>query len=418
MFAKLLENIRVAFNGLGNNKARSALTMLGITIGVTSVVLLVSLGQAVEQFVIGEFTSFGSNLVFVFGEMSNEVSAETTESEDEANLFEMLKLSEAEALADPLRVPDARYVAPALSVASTVSYQNDDKLIQVAGINQEYPKAVELSLMAGREFSDEDMETAARVAIVDEATGEKIFGDDIYPVGQSIEIDDVTFRVVGVLYNPSSFNDDDVLLIPLTTMYQRLYSEKTTDGSYPINAIAVQALSSESVAPLEDQIRSVMREERGLSFDEEDDFLIFSQQQFLDTLGAITGLLTVFLGFVAGISLLVGGIGIMNIMLVTVTERTKEIGLRKAVGARKPDILVQFLTESVTLALIGGAIGTTLAIGLSVLATSLIPNLNVEVQISSVILATGVSIFTGAFFGAYPANRAAGMNPIDALRYE
>lgn len=418
MFAKLLENVRVALNGLGNNKLRSALTMLGITIGVTSVVLLVSLGQAVEQFVVGEFTSFGTNLVFVFGEMSTEVSADTTESEDEANLFEMLKLSEAEALADPLRVPDARYVAPILSIAATVNYNNDDKLIQVAGIDQEYPKAVELSLQSGREFSDLDMDTAARVAIVDEATSEKIFGEGVYPVGQNISIDDVTFQIIGVLYNPSSFNDDDVLLIPLTTMYQRLYSEKTIDGDYPINGIALQALSSESVAPLEEQVRTVLREERDLDFDEEDDFLVFSQQQFLDTLGTITGLLTTFLGFIAGISLVVGGIGIMNIMLVTVTERTKEIGLRKAVGARKPDILVQFLTEAVTLALIGGAIGTALAIILSILATNAIPNLNVEVHLSSIILATGVSIFTGAFFGAYPANRAAGMNPIDALRYE
>lgn len=417
MFAKLFDNVRVALGGLGNNKVRSGLTMLGITIGVSSVVVLVSIGQAFEDYLLGEFTSFGTNLVFVFGEASNEVSAETTESEDEANLFEMMKLSEAEALADPLRVPDARYVAPTLSIATTVNYNNDDKLIQVAGIDQEYPKAVELSLVAGREFSDEDMETSARVALIDENTAVEVFGEGVYPIGQRLTINDVTFRIVGLLKN-FSFNDDDILLVPLPTMYQRLYSERTIDGDYPVNGIALQALSSESVVPLEEQIRTVLREERGLSFDEEDDFLIFSQQQLLETIGAITGLLTIFLGFVAGISLFVGGIGIMNIMLVTVTERTKEIGLRKAVGAQKPDILVQFLTESVTLALVGGAIGTTLAIFLSLAATALIPDLDVQVQISSILLATGVSVFIGAFFGAYPANRAASMNPIDALRYE
>jgi len=417
MFAKLFDNVRVALGGLGNNKVRSGLTMLGITIGVSSVVVLVSIGQAFEDYLLGEFTSFGTNLVFVFGEASNEVSAETTESEDEANLFEMMKLSEAEALADPLRVPDARYVAPTLSIATTVNYNNDDKLIQVAGIDQEYPKAVELSLIDGREFSDEDMETSARVALIDENTAVEVFGEGVYPIGQRLTINDVTFRIVGLLKN-FSFNDDDILLVPLPTMYQRLYSERTIDGDYPVNGIALQALSSESVVPLEEQIRTVLREERGLSFDEEDDFLIFSQQQLLETIGAITGLLTIFLGFVAGISLFVGGIGIMNIMLVTVTERTKEIGLRKAVGAQKPDILVQFLTESVTLALVGGAIGTTLAIFLSLAATALIPDLDVQVQISSILLATGVSVFIGAFFGAYPANRAASMNPIDALRYE
>lgn len=416
MFGKLLENVRVALSGLGNNKVRSGLTMLGITIGVAAVVLLVSLGQAVERFVIGEFTGFGTNLVFVFGERSAEINDEG-ESGSEDNLFEMLKLSEAEALRDPLRVPDARYVAPVLSIPATIDYANDEHVMQVVGITSEYLKAVQLELLDGREFSDEDMTTAARVAMVDEATAEEIFGE-VYPVGQVFRIDNVTFRIIGLLRNPSSFNDDDVLVVPLTTAQQRFSSERTVDGDYPINAIALQALSSESVPLMEEQIRTVMREERELNLDEDDDFLIFSQQQFIETLEQITGMLTVFLGVVAGISLVVGGIGIMNIMLVTVTERTREIGLRKAVGARKPDILVQFLTEAVTLAVIGGAIGTVLAIALSLLATNAIANLDVEVKISSILLATFVSVLIGAFFGAYPANRAASMNPIDALRYE
>jgi putative ABC transport system permease protein len=194
--------------------------------------------------------------------------------------------------------------------------------------------------------------------------------------------------------------------------------DRTLDGQYAISAIIVQAINQNAVDSLVDELTVVLREEHELDYDDDDDFQIFALTDILETLNAITGLLTVFLALIASISLLVGGIGIMNIMLVTVTERTREIGLRKAVGAQRPDIVTQFLTEAIVLALVGGLIGTLIAVGFSLLVSALVPDLVVQVQPNSILLATVITIATGAFFGAYPANRAARLNPIDALRHE
>jgi putative ABC transport system permease protein len=242
------------------------------------------------------------------------------------------------------------------------------------------------------------------------------------PIGKSIRVEGITFKVEGVLNvvggSGLGASDDDLIVAPLTTVQNRLSGDRELTGARPIGNIIVQARDNQSVNKLVEELRSVLRQEHGISFRDEDDFQIFTQDDLLSSLGNITGLLTVFLAVIAGISLLVGGIGIMNIMLVTVTERTREIGLRKAVGAQKGDILLQFLVEAMVLALIGGGIGVMLAATGTVLVTTAVPDLKASVQLSSVLFATMISLAIGVFFGIYPANRAASLNPIDALRYE
>jgi putative ABC transport system permease protein len=213
-------------------------------------------------------------------------------------------------------------------------------------------------------------------------------------------------------------DDNDLIFVPVTTAQTRLIRDRNLSGIRPLTSILVQARDEGSVDLTAQQIRETLREEHHISFRDEDDFQIFSQSDLLSSLSQITGLLTIFLGVIASISLLVGGIGIMNIMLVTVTERTREIGLRKAVGAQKRDILLQFLTEATTLSLVGGGIGIALSVGGALLVTAAQPDLTVTVQPSSVLFATLISLSIGVFFGIYPANRAAALNPIDALRYE
>jgi putative ABC transport system permease protein len=213
-------------------------------------------------------------------------------------------------------------------------------------------------------------------------------------------------------------DDNDLIFVPITTAQTRLSGQRNLSGDRPLSSILVQARDGDSVNLVAQQIRETLREEHRISFRAEDDFQIFSQTDLLSSLSQITGLLTIFLGIIAGISLLVGGIGIMNIMLVTVTERTREIGLRKAVGAQKRDILLQFLTEATTLSLVGGGIGIALSVSGALLVSAVLPELVVTVQLSSVIFATLISLMIGVFFGIYPANRAAALNPIDALRYE
>jgi putative ABC transport system permease protein len=406
----VFENMRVALIGLRSNKLRSALTMLGITIGVAAVIVLVSLGQAVDNFVRDQFLGIGTNLLIVFAQQNDQ--GETKQ----------LTISEAEALADPFNVPDAAGVMPQRTVTRNVTFEGKEVSIRILGVTPNYLDIRSRNMVDGQFFTSQDMETQARVAAIGLEAAERLFPDGTYPVGQSVRINGVTFRIIGVLnrvggsgFGPS---DDDLLVMPLSTVQGRLSGNRDLAGQRPLSNIVVQARDSESVELVAQEIRETMREQRRISFRDEDDFQIFTQSDLLESLGNVTGLLTVFLTLIAGISLLVGGIGIMNIMLVTVTERTREIGLRKAVGAQKNDILFQFLVEAVTLSLFGGGIGVLIAAGGTAALTGLLPDLEAQVQPSSVLLATAISGFVGVFFGIYPANRAASLNPIDALRYE
>lgn len=422
MLSKTRENLRIAIATLLASKTRAFLTMVGITIGVMSVVLLLSIGQAFEDYVVGEFSSFGSNLVAVWGEVSNTIDIQpggpdNDDAEQLTTFFQDLSWDDYLALNDSFRVPAARVVSPVAQVAFPVRWNDTEAVIATAGVTETYTEAVSLDVVAGRFLSPRDVEENARVVVFNLKAVSKIFGEDVYPIGEFVKIKGLSFEVIGVL-DLGADEQTESIIIPFTTLYQRLDSDRLPDGSLPVGAIMLQAVDENASDELVRQIRAVLREEHDLDPQDDDDFQIFAQTAFLESLSTITGLITVFLAVIAGISLVVGGIGIMNIMLVTVTERTREIGLRKAVGAQNLDILLQFITESIMLAVLGGFLGTLLAYLLSAAMTSAVEDLNVIIRPTSIILATAVSVLIGVFFGAFPANRAAKMNPIDALRFE
>ena len=353
MITLLLENTRVALIGLRSNKLRSALTMLGITIGVAAVIVLVSIGQAVDGFVRDQFLGLGTNLMLVFS------------AENERGELVRLTFNEARALQDPSRVPDALNIMPQLNATRPISAGGRAASGRIRGITPAFLEMRNRAVLDGRFVDQEDMDGLARVAVIGLTVVERLY-PDISPVGQNIRIGDVTFRVIGVMEEASSTgfggDENDLVFVPITTAQTRLVGERVLTGDYPVTNILVQARDDNSVDAAAIQVRETLRELRNISFRDEDTFEIFTQTDLLDSLGQITGLLTVFLGVIAGISLLVGGIGIMNIMLVTVTERTREIGLRKACGAQRRDVVLQFLTEATVLSFVGGFIGISLAV--------------------------------------------------------
>ena len=409
MFTSLRENVRVALNGLRANKLRSFLTMVGITIGVSAVIVLVSLGQAVEGFVRDQFLGLGTNLIIVFP------------GENERGQTVRPTISDARALDDLANVPDAANVMPQLNLSRPLAGGGREALGRIRGVTQAFPEMRSREVVAGRFFDSTEVEGQARVAVIGLTVVDRLFPDS-YPIGQTLRVGDVNFRIIGVMaeVGGTAFGGDenDLVFVPVTTAQTRLSGQRDVSGDRPLTSILVQARDAGSVDLVATQVRETLREEHNISFRDEDDFQIFTQSDLLSSLEQITGLLTIFLGIIAGISLLVGGIGIMNIMLVTVTERTREIGLRKAVGAQRRDILLQFLTEAVTLSMVGGGIGIALSLTGAFAISAVLPDLAVSVQPGSVLLATAISVAIGVFFGSYPANRAAGLNPIDALRYE
>ncbi|MCA9885995.1 MAG: ABC transporter permease [Anaerolineae bacterium] len=403
----MFETIRVAFLNLGANRMRTGLTMLGVTIGVAAVIILVSVGQAFETYVQEQFQSVGVNLIFI------------VPTADDRGQVMPLTLNDAEALANLYNVPDASVVMPHRNVRRTIKFGSREVERQVQGVDTSYLQLFNREIAAGRFIDERDLDTSARVAVVEQGLVDTLM-PDVYPVGQSIRVGDVRFTVIGVLGQQGSsiFGGGSGIIVPITTVQTRLSGERVLSGERPITFISAQARASNLVDDVVDEITQTLRAERDISFRDSDDFVVFTQSEIIDTLASITGLITVFLAILAGISLLVGGIGITNIMLVTVTERTREIGLRKAVGAQKSAILLQFLTEAVVLSLIGGSIGVLIAIGFGALVSRFQPELQVQVQLSSVLLATVISVVVGVLSGGYPAQRAANLNPIDALRYE
>jgi putative ABC transport system permease protein len=291
----------------------------------------------------------------------------------------------------------------------------------VQGVTPDFAEVRNWFPEVGVFIDQEDLNSRARVALVGKSVVEELFPENPYPLEQTIKINNVPFRIIGVLEEKggSQFSDEDeTVLVPLTTAQTRLFPSRSRSGEYTVSAILIQAVSEERMDAASEQIAMILRERHGIDFSDEDDFSIISQSDIVAVFGQITGVLTIFLGAIAGISLLVGGIGIMNIMLVSVTERTREIGLRKAVGARRRDILWQFLLEAVTLSLVGGVMGIGLgALGAGIVST-LIEDFRSIVTPQAVVLATTFSAAVGLFFGIYPARRASLLNPIDALRYE
>ena len=412
----LLESIRLALVGLTANKLRAFLTMLGIIIGVAAVITLISVGRGVEAVVIDEFQGLGNNLLFVFPGDEDPTDPRPARSGGAG-----LTLDDAEALADPFRVPDLLGVVPSYDRPAIVSRGGEDTRTTISGTNTQFPLVRNFYPVLGDFFTEQDVASGSRVAVIGQSVYEALFEAGEYPIGEDIRINNVNFRIIGLLEEKggSGFNDqDDLVLVPISTAQQRLFPARRADGKLRVDVIYAEVISEDRQDAAIIQMEAVLREEHNITFRDEDDFTILSQSELLGAFGEITSVLTIFLGVIAGISLLVGGIGIMNIMLVSVTERTREIGLRKAVGAKYRDILTQFLVEAVVIASVGGVIGLILgAIGAAVIG-NLSPLLDTAVDWNSVALAIGFSAGVGLFFGLYPATRAARLNPIDALRYE
>ncbi len=397
------------------NKLRSTLTMLGIIIGVAAVITLVSVGQGVQAFVVGEFQGLGNNLLFVFpGQF---VPGEGPRRRGGQGLTD----GDVEALSDPVRVPDVVAIVPEYGRSATVTRGGNEARTSITGTTTGFTDMRNFYPDVGRFFNEQDLTTNARVAVLGQTVYEKLFPDGEPPIGESIRINNVNFQIIGLMQEKggSGFNDqDDLVLIPITTAQRRLFPARRSDGQMAVDSIYAQILNEDRQEAAIVQMELVLRETHNIAFDEEDDFTVVSQAELVSAFSQVTNVLTIFLGVIAGISLLVGGIGIMNIMLVSVRERTREIGLRKAVGAKRQDILWQFLTEAMVLSLLGGLIGLVLGAAGAFLIANYSDSLQPTLAWDSVVLAIGFSALIGLFFGIYPATRAAALNPIDALRYE
>lgn len=413
----ILESVRLAFRALAANKLRAALTMLGIIIGVGAVITLMSAGEGVSFYIEERFQGMGSNLLFV---MPGSMDPGSGPPGMQASTAELTN-GDVEALRDPIRAPDIAAISPEGFRSTVVATGRRDTVTQVVGVTPDFSSVRNWFPEVGMFIDQEDMNGRSRVALLGRTVVEDLFPENPYPLDQTIKINNIPFRVIGVLEEKGGSqmgDEDNTVLVPLTTAQTRLFPSRSRTGEYRVSVIIIEAVSEDRIDAAAEQIAAILRERHDIDFSDEDDFSVISQSDILDVFGQITGVLTTFLGAIAGISLLVGGIGIMNIMLVSVTERTREIGLRKAVGARRRDILWQFLLEAVTLSLVGGIIGIGLgALGAQII-TGLIEDFRSVVTPQAVVLATTFSAAVGLFFGIYPARRASLLNPIDALRYE
>ena len=415
---KFIENIRIALRGLSANKLRAALTMLGIMIGVAAVITLLALGDGVTRFVADQFSGLGTNLVFIIpeqGEPGPPGSDTLTESS--------MTLRDAELLADVNLVPQAEAVAPVLFRNLDLQFGGNAHSVLARASTPAYAAMNNLEIDRGRDIDEGDYDARSRVIVLGPDTAQALFPDDIDPLDQDVRVNGINFRVIGLLTEKGASgiggSQDDIALIPLTTAQERLFnSRSSTSGEFLVDAVLVQAADDAAIDGVIIDASEVLRQSHNIAFRDDDDFQILTQGDFIHAFGAVTSVLTLFLGAIAGISLLVGGIGIMNIMLVSVTERTREIGLRKAVGARRRDILGQFLTEAVVLALLGGVLGIVIGLIGAAVINLAVPQLDTSVTLNSVALAVGFSAAVGLFFGIYPASRAAGLHPIEALRFE
>jgi putative ABC transport system permease protein len=403
-----LELMRVSLRALYANKLRSTLTMLGIIIGVSAVIAMVGIANGATQSVTSNIQGLGSNLLIISPGQSN--TGGVRGGAGSANSLKMEDIPKIQAAG-----PAVKMVAPTANSNAQVVYGKGNTSTSIMGTTPEYATIRNVSIAQGRFLTQEDVEKSARVIVVGPTVVENLMGDrnaDI--IGKSIKLNNVPFQVVGVTASQGSTggqNNDDIIFAPISTVQSRLVGNKT------VRQIFVEAASAELMTDAQDQVTYALQTAHKIPVGQPNDFTITNQAEILATMENITKTMTMLLGGIAGISLLVGGIGVMNIMLVSVTERTREIGIRKAIGAKGRDILSQFLIEAVVLSLIGGIIGIILGWGGSILISKF-AGMATNVSLSSVGMAFGFSALIGIIFGVVPARKAAAMDPIEALRYE
>jgi putative ABC transport system permease protein len=406
------QNVRSALRALMANKLRSALTMLGIVIGVGSVVALLSVGTGAQTSITNQISNIGANVITIYSGTRNN----SAPSGAGGGATAPLTYEESKELKG---LTGVAAVSPQVQSRQTLKYQTSQTSVQVVGVEPDYAVVHPNQLDHGSFISASDVSSKSRVAVVGSQVVTDLFGG-LDPVGKSIKINGILFQVIGVLKSQGSggfgFSRDSTTYVPITTAMARL-SNSRVGNQKSVSTIEVSAVNSDGIDAAIAAITAKLHTLHKIGVGESNDFTVQSQSDILATATSVTTTLTVFLGAIAGISLLVGGIGVMNIMLVSVTERTREIGLRKAVGARRRDILYQFLTETLVLSIVGGIIGIILGWGIAT-AVSAAGLMTTVVSVESVALAFGFSAAIGIFFGLYPANRAAGLKPIEALRYE
>jgi putative ABC transport system permease protein len=415
---KLSQILFEALESLNSNKLRSGLTILGIVIGVAAVIAMLAIGQGAQNSISGSINGIGTNVLFVFS--GNRQMGPGRNSSAVKNV-RPLTLDDAAAINDPFAAPSVSAVAPVLQGSTDAAAQGQTSTTTVYGATAEYAVVRNETVTEGDFLSTEQVLGHGSVAVIGPDLADTLFGRHEGLVGESIRLAGQPFRIIGVLASKggSSFgNADNQVIVPLTAAQDRILHRSGEN----VDTIFVQAVSAELTTQASDEINLILQTRHQIPIGGENDFTVFSQQDMLQTASSITGIFTVFLGGVAGISLLVGGIGIMNIMLVSVAERTREIGLRKALGARKRDILTQFLAEASLLSLLGGLVGILLGWVISIViervAVATGNAFSPSITLSSVLLATIFSAAIGMFFGIYPANRAASLQPVEALRYE
>lgn len=399
---------KIALRALNNNKLRAFLTMLGIIIGVASVITMLAIGQGSKRSIQAQISEMGSNMIMIHP--GADVRGGVRQ---DASAMETLKLQDYEDIVDETRFVSA--VSPSVNSSGQAIYGANNAPTTVYGISPDYLEIRRYKVEDGDMFTEQDIQTAAKVCVVGKTVVDNLFPDGSNPVGKVIRFQKLPFRIVGVLeskgYNSMGMDQDDLILAPYTTIQKKVLAITHLQG------ITCSALKEEYTDQAIDEISEILRRNHKLKGSDDDDFTIRSQQELSTMLTSTTDMMTVLLAAVAGISLLVGGIGIMNIMYVSVTERTREIGLRMSIGAKGIDILAQFLIESILISVTGGLIGVVFGVGAALVVNG-VAHFPIYIQPWSVVLSFAVCTVTGVFFGWYPAKKAAQLDPIEAIRYE
>ena len=398
---------KIALRALANNKLRAFLTMLGIIIGVASVITMLAIGQGSKKSIQKQISEMGSNMIMIHpgADMRGGVRQDPSS-------MQTLKLTDYESLRNETNYISA--ISPNVSSSGQLIAGNNNYPSSVSGVGIDYLEIRQLNIESGEMFTESDIQTSANVCVIGKTIADNLFPNED-PVGRIIRFNQVPFRVVGVLkskgYNSMGMDQDDVVLAPYTTVMKRLLAQTYLEG------IFASALTEDMTDNASEEITEILRRNHKLKESDDDDFTIRSQQELSSMLNSTTDLMTTLLACIAGISLVVGGIGIMNIMYVSVTERTREIGLRMSVGARGIDILSQFLIEAILISITGGIIGVIIGCGASFIVKN-VAHWPIYIQTWSVLLSFAVCTITGVFFGWYPAKKAADLDPIEAIRYE